>query len=61
MTLIGVLCMLASVIVSDKAGQDAKGSEVVEILSKPKYLDMGSNGQPASGRRLQASMGGQSL
>lgn len=61
MTLIGVLCMLASVIVSDKAGQDAKGSEVVEILSKPKYLDMGSIGQPASGRRLQASMGGQSL
>ena len=61
MTLIGVLCMLASVIVSDKAGQDAKGSEVVEILSKPKYLYMGSIGQPASGRRLQASMGGQSL
>ena len=61
MTLIGVLCMLANVIVSDKAGQDAKGSEVVEILSKPKYLDMGSIGQPASGRRLQASMGGQSL
>ena len=61
MTLIGVLCMLASMIVSDKAGRDAKGSEVVQILSKPKYLDMGSIGQPAPGRRLQASMGGQSL
>ena len=61
MTLIGVLCMLASKIVPDKAGWDAKGSEVVEILSKPKHLDMGSIGPPAPGRRLQASMGGQSL
>ena len=61
MTLIGVLCMLASMIVPDTAGQDAKGIEVVEILSKPKYLDMASIGQPAPGRRLQNSMGGQCL
>ncbi|MGN0039106.1 MAG: Na/Pi cotransporter family protein [Coriobacteriales bacterium] len=52
--LIGVLCMLAAKIVPDKAGTDAQGIEIVEMLSKPKHLDMGSIGQPALALQLIA-------